>query len=126
MMSEISSISSNGVLSKKKGENNMITRNQSTTPQRKWTPQKTVSHRGQDLVLHRWKQETLEKDTNVLLTEDDLHYFPSQKELKENNYYAHKDVYDKLYKPLFNIQEVDKVGRVKVVGNKLNLIESSC
>ena len=59
-----------------------------------------------------------QSDKYVLLTENDLHFMPTQEMLKEYTFYAKPDVYKKLFKPYF---EVRKLKKDKVVKTELNL-----
>lgn len=59
-----------------------------------------------------------QSDKYVLLTENDLHFMPTQEMLKEYTFYAKPDVYKKLFKPYF---ELRKLKKDKVVKTELNL-----
>lgn len=69
---------------------------------------------GQKTLVHLSDQS----DKYVLLTENDLHFMPTQEMLKEYIFYAKPEVYEKLFKPYF---EVRKLKKDKVVKTKLNL-----
>lgn len=57
-------------------------------------------------------------DTDVLVTMDDLHFYPTQEMLKTYTFYAEQDVFDKLFKPYYHVRQLKKE---KVVGTELNL-----
>lgn len=69
---------------------------------------------GQKTLVHLSNQS----DKYVLLTENDLHFMPTQEMLKEYTFYAKPDVYKKLFKPYF---ELRKLKKDKVVETELNL-----
>lgn len=69
---------------------------------------------GQKTLVHLSDQS----DKDILLTENDLHFMPTQEMLKEYTFFATADVYNKLFKPYF---EVRKLKKDKVVETKLNL-----
>ena len=69
---------------------------------------------GQKTLVHLSGQS----DKYVLLTENDLHFMPTQEMLKEYTFYAKPDVYKKLFKPYF---ELRKLKKDKVVKTELNL-----
>lgn len=58
-------------------------------------------------------------DLDVLLTLDDLNYYPTQDELLKYNFFAEEDVYSKLYKPYYEYRHVSKKGKVESVELKL-------
>lgn len=60
----------------------------------------------------------------VLLTENDLHYMPTQKELQELIFCAEKEVMDKIYKPFYMVRTVDKKGKVTTKSPLLVLAET--
>ena len=69
---------------------------------------------GQKTLVHLSDQS----DKYVLLTENDLHFMPTQEMLKEYTFYAKPDIYKKLFKPYF---ELCKLKKDKVVKTELNL-----
>lgn len=69
---------------------------------------------GQKTLVHLSDQS----DKYVLLTENDLHFMPTQEMLKEYTFYAKPNVYEKLFKPYF---ELRKLKKDKVVKTELNL-----
>lgn len=58
----------------------------------------------------------------VMLTENDLHYMPTQSDLENLIFGATKDVMDKLYKPFYMLRKVDKKGKVTITSPRLILI----
>lgn len=58
----------------------------------------------------------------VMLTENDLHYMPTQEDLKNLIFGATKDVMNKLYKPFYMVRKVDKKGKVTTTSPRLILI----
>lgn len=69
---------------------------------------------GQKTLVHLPDQS----DKYVLLTENDLHFMPTQEMLKEYTFYAKPDIYKKLFKPYF---ELRKLKKDKVIKTELNL-----
>lgn len=59
----------------------------------------------------------------VMLTENDLHYMPTQEDLENLIFCATKDVMDKLYKPFYMVRKVDKKGKVTTTYPRLISIE---
>lgn len=59
-------------------------------------------------------------DTDILLTEEDLHFYPTQKDLDTYTYFAPTEVYNKLFKPLYMKRTVNKD---KVISSELMLKE---
>jgi len=47
-------------------------------------------------------------DTDVLVTMDDLHFYPTQEMLKTYTFYAEQDVFDKLFKPYYHVRQLKK------------------
>lgn len=60
-------------------------------------------------------------DNEILLTENDLHFMPTQEQLKELVFYAPSEVYRKLFHPYYHLRTVDKKG--KVTDTEMKLIE---
>lgn len=67
--------------------------------------------------------EQVNFDTDILLTEDDLSFMPTQEDLKTYTYWARKEVYDKLWKPYYELRNANKKGKVTVGENVLKLLE---
>lgn len=58
-------------------------------------------------------------DPDVLLTLEDLNYYPTQDELLKYNFFAEENVFNKLYKPYYEYRHVSKKGKVESVELKL-------
>lgn len=55
----------------------------------------------------------VEEIKRIVLTENDLHFFPTQEQLKAIEFVAPKEVYDKLFHPYYNLREITKSEKVK-------------
>lgn len=55
----------------------------------------------------------VEEVKRVVLTENNLHFSPTQEQLKNIEYVAPKEVYDKLFHPYYHLREITKSGKVK-------------
>lgn len=80
-----------------------------------WTPNRELDN-GQKTSFY--PKEFEYKD--ILLTDKDIYFHPSQKQLEEFTYYAPTELYNKLFKPLFYKHQMKKD---KVVGYELRLFE---
>ena len=90
----------------------------------RWQPKPVfVPYLQGELDTGQRQVEVLTTDTDVLLTENDLNFFPTQKQLDELTFYAPKAVYDKLYKPFFHKRTANKSGKVTGTELKLKLLE---
>lgn len=70
-----------------------------------WTKSRTLDLGKKVLV-------EVEKPERIVLTEKDLHFYPTQEQLKTIEFVAPKNVYDKLFKAYYNVREVSKKGKV--------------
>lgn len=80
-----------------------------------WTPTRELDN-GQKTSFYPKEFE----DKDILLTDKDIHFHPSQKQLEEFTYYAPTELYNKLFKPLFYKHQMKKD---KVLGYELRLFE---
>ena len=55
----------------------------------------------------------VEEVKRIVLTENDLHFYQTQEQLKTIEFVAPKEVYDKLFHPYYNLREVTKSGKLK-------------
>lgn len=93
--------------------------------ERKWVSKKTYCDWAQNQELDLGEKVSYYptdefKDKEILLTDNDLHFMPSQKQLEEFTYYAPTELYNKLFKPLFYKHQMKKD---KVIGYELKLFE---
>lgn len=101
----------------------MITRKNLPVAKRTFETIKTVDHQGKSLKLKQWITKPLDyPDKDILLTEDDLSFMPTQDNLKTFTYWATKDVHDKLFKSLYDLREVSPSGKIVKTTNVLNLL----
>jgi hypothetical protein len=71
-----------------------------------WSPTGTIDV-GQKVNIE------VEEVKRVILTENDLHFYPTQEQLKTIKFVAPKEVYDKLFHSYYNLREITKSGKVK-------------
>ena len=71
-----------------------------------WSPTGTIDV-GQKVNIE------VEEVKRVVLRANDLHFYPTQEQLKTIEFVAPKEVYDKLFHPYYNLREITKSGKVK-------------
>ncbi len=64
-----------------------------------WSPTGTIDV-GQKVNIE------VEEIKRIVLTENDLHFFPTQEQLKNIEFVAPKEVYNKLFHPYYNLREI--------------------
>lgn len=70
-----------------------------------WTKSRTIDT-GMKMII-----ET-DNEKDIFLTEEDLHFYPSQSQLRNYNYYTNKEIAKKLFLQKYELREVDKSGKI--------------
>lgn len=78
-----------------------------------------------DGVLNMGQRKVTNHNTtqDILLTMDDLSFYPNQNDLRQFVYYAPQAVYDKFYKPFYTLMDISKSGKVEGTTLVLRLLE---